>query len=417
MLKRYAVFIVAFVLVVFLVACGSEKNPLTNTNAQPAEVGTDDYKELVPANNALAFKLLTGAESKDGNVFVSPTSLLMALSMVYNGAEGETKEEMSEALQLKGIDAHTLNKANASFIQYLQEDSEAIQLAIANSIWLNKEFQFQKEFRKNNEDYFDAEIEEIDIHDDASADQINEWVSKATNGKIEEMVEAPLKSNLVTYLLNAMYFKGDWTYEFDEDLTETAAFHLANGETIEVSKMTLAEDLHYTENDLFQAVELPYGEETMKMQVYLPKESTALQSFYDVFTVENWTKWNAQFEREQGTVKLPKFTLDYEIILNELLENLGMKLAFEDSAEFTKMIEGEVPVSISEVKQKTFIEVNEKGTEAAAVTSVEVEETSASIDEPFVIDVNRPFILTIVDEETDAILFLGEIAHPKVEER
>ncbi len=416
MWKKRVIFVAIAALLIFLTACGSEnpENVKHPENSMPSDVKEDDYKEIITPNNELGFKLFQQVKPDDeGNVFISPTSLFMALGMVYNGAGGETKEEMARTLQMEGIDANHLNKASASLMNLLQKDSEFIELAIANSIWLNEEFHFQQDFAKNNQDYFGAKIEEIDVHDAASATRINEWVEDATNGKIEKMVDAPLNSKLVTYLLNAIYFKGDWTYPFQEKATEPRDFHMKDGNTKEVSMMTLTEDLRYMENDLFQAVELPYGEETMKMQVYLPKEAADREAFRKELTIENWKSWDKEFEVEKGTVNLPKFKLNYEILLNEVLQQFGMKSAFDEEATFTKIIEEDVPVWISSVKQKTFIEVHEKGTEAAAATGVEMVKESAPLNEPFLIEVDHPFVVMIIDDETDAVLFIGEIANPE----
>lgn len=416
MRKKTTLLIALIALFTILTACNKEKTKDVEEPEQslPSDVQEGDYKEVITPQNELSFALFQKIrETEEQDLFISPTSLFLALSMVYNGAEGETKEEMAQGLQLVGMDEEALNKASASLINQLQKDDEAIQLDIANSIWLNEHFHFQQGFKEKIQDYFKAEIEEINIQDDASVDRINKWVSEATNDKIDKMVEAPLDPNLVTYLLNAIYFKGDWTYEFDEKETEKADFHITQEEEKEVSMMSLSEDLLYTENDLFQAVELPYGEESMKMQVFLPKEEVKREEVSENFTFDNWTKWNQEFETSEGTVKLPKFELSYEIMLNEILQQLGMELAFKKEAEFTKLIEEEEPVWISSVKQKTFIEVHEKGTEAAAVTGVEVVSESAPIDDPFLLEANRPFIITIVDEETDAILFMGEIVNPE----
>ena len=148
----------------------------------------------------------------------------MALSMVYNGADGVTKDEMAKVLQVEGIEADELNQANASLMNLFHSSSERIQLNIANSIWLNENFHFQDDFAQYNRDYFNAEIQEIDIFDSESPKMINQWVEEKTNGKIEEIVDSPLDPDLVTVLINAIYFKGDWKYEFDESQTEDSTF-------------------------------------------------------------------------------------------------------------------------------------------------------------------------------------------------
>lgn len=406
----YSVFLLGFIVVVS--ACGTTNELDISSDV---DFGENDYEQIVSPNNELGFNLLREVEpDEDGNLFMSPMSLFMALSMVYNGAEGETKEEIAKVLQAEGVDEQALNQANASLMSLLHKHSEQVELNIANSIWLNDEFQFQDTFAANNRDYFNAEIEEMDVNDTKSSEKINKWVKDATNDKIEDIVEAPLDPNLVTILVNAIYFNGNWTYEFDKQQTENRAFHLADGTTKDVPLMSLKENLAYLENEDFQAIALPYGEdESISMNIFLPKENTSLKDFQTQLTNENWESWKSEFQKTEGTILLPKFQLEYEAILNDTLSKLGMADAFnEENADFSTMIKSEDPLWISQVKQKTFIDVNEKGTEAAAATSVEMETTSAPIDEPFYMEVNRPFFIAITDDETDAILFMGLIANP-----
>ena len=398
---------------IFVTGCGTELNTDTSTISSEVEFGKDDYTKIIAANNELGFEVLGEVEEDDNNnVFMSPASLFMALSMVYNGADGKTKEEIAKTMHLEGMDANELNKSNASLMKILLKDNDDIQLNIANSIWLNEEFQFQADFAKNNKAYFDAEIREINLTDSDSAKRINDWVKKSTDNKIEGIVEAPLDPDLVTLLINAIYFKGTWTHEFDKNKTKDQAFHLQDGSVKDVPLMSLNEELAYMENEHFQAVQLPYGDGEMSMKVFLPKENSNLAEFKKLLTNEKWVAWNKEFNAEKGTILLPKFQLEYETLLNDTLKKLGMESAFDNRADFTKMIEEDNSLKISEVKQKTFIDVNEEGTEAAAVTSIGMVLTSAPIDAPFVMEVNRPFFFTITDDETDAILFMGSISNP-----
>ncbi|MCZ2260314.1 serpin family protein [Sporosarcina sp. G11-34] len=418
MWKKRSVFYVLAFLLLFVTGCGAGAG--SNETSEVAEIlkdvkfGEKDYEQVVAAVNELGFKLVDGVEAdQEGNTFISPMSLFMALSMVYNGADGVTKEEIAKALQVEGIDVNELNKANASMMSILDKETEEIQVDVANSIWLNEKYSFQDDFAEHNKGYFNAEIEEIDITSSESPKRINDWVKKATNDKIEEIVDSPLDSNLVAILINAIYFKGNWAYEFDEEETKTHPFKLEDGTTKDVPLMMLNEELAYMENEDFQAVALPYGEREMSMKVFLPRENINLDEFKKTITNDNWALWNSEFILKEGMVKLPKFQLEYDISLNNVLKELGMNSAFSEGADFTKMIKEEDPVWISGVKQKTFIDVNEEGTEAAAVTSVEMKTTSMQIDEPFKMEVNRPFFFTITDDETDAILFMGSIANPE----
>ena len=412
-MKKIRIPLIFISLLIFTASCGLENQKGEVGISSHVDFGKNDYKKISSSNNQLGFELLSDVEANaDGNIFISPTSLFMALSMIYNGADGVTKEEMAQVLHVDGMNANDLNKANASLISMLYHDSKQIQLNIANSIWLNKNFHFQTDFAQNTRDYFNANIQEIDPSDSKSPKMINDWVKKSTNHKIKEIIDSPLDPDLVTILINAIYFKGSWKDEFDKKQTEKRTFHLEEGATKEVSLMKLNKKFLYLENELFQAISLPYSNGDMSMKVFLPKENLSLEEFKNSLTTENSQEWISQFHKEEGTILLPKFQMEYEVVLNETLKKLGMITAFEKEANFTKVIEENDPLRISLVKQKTFIDVNEEGTEAAAVTSIQMEKTSAPIDSPFYMEVNRPFFFTISDDSTNTILFMGAIVNP-----
>ncbi len=394
--------------------CGTGNKPGSLEISSDVDFSKDDYKKVIPFNNKLGLELLSEVEADgNGNTFISPMSLFMALSMIYNGADGVTKTEIAKVLQNEGMDVTELNKANASMMSKLHSNSKQIQLNVANSIWLNENFHFQTDFAQNNRDYFNAKIQEIDIADSQSPKKINDWVKKSTNDKIEKIVDAPLDPDLVAILINAIYFKGDWKYEFEKKQTKQRTFYLKDGTTKDVPLMTLNEKLAYMENEDFQAVSLPYGDGKMSMKVFLPKENSSLEKFKKMLTNENWKKWNSEFNEKEGTILLPKFHLKYEVLMNEPLKRLGMTTAFAEDANFTKMIKESDPLWISKVKQKTFIDVNEEGTEAAGATSVGMATTSAPEDGPFQMEVNRPFFFAITDDETGMVLFMGSISNPQ----
>lgn len=400
-------------MIVFFASC-DEVNTVEKNADNKIDQYDEDYLKVVEPNNSVAFSLLEKVDpDENNNVLISPTSALIALFIAYNGAEGETKEEIEKALQLHDVSMEDVNKANAALMKTLTKDMDAIELFLANSIWLNDNYQFMGTFTEKVLDDYDAKIAEIDITDDSSVERINQWVSDNTHGKIEEIVEAPLHSAMVTLFVNALYFNGKWTHEFDEEYTEEQTFFTLEADKI-VPFMQLEAKLAYMENDLFQAIQLPYGKGEMHMNVLLPLENMDLEDISEELSAESWEDWQTQFEKMDGTLKLPKFQIEYETVLNEAFQQLGIQTAFDkDRADFPHIIVEEEPLWIHEIKQKTFIDVNEKGTEGAAATSVEMETTSAMLDDTFYMEVNRPFLFTITDEETGAILFIGKISNPE----
>lgn len=390
-----------------LISCGTAKQDDTE---KEIKIDGTKFETVAEANNALGFDVLTRLKtSSKENIFISPYSLFMALSMVYNGADGETKTEIEKVLHIKGS-LDELNDQNKELFNYLNQDRKDVQLQIANSIWLNHHFHFQDSFRNNLKNFYDAKIEEVDISSEKTVKEINNWVKKQTNGKIDEIAEHPLDPQTVTMILNAIYFKGDWLNEFDNKLTEDRDFYLSDKSSVKVPLMQQKNDWLYYEDDEVQMVSLPYKNETLSMKVILPKEGT--KDLNSLLTKDNWEKWHEASSTREGTVLLPKFQLDYEVELNNVLKQLGMESAFNENANFSKIIEETNPLQISQVKQVSYLDVNEEGTEAAAVTSI-VMETSMAIDGgPFYMEVNRPFFLAIVDETTKAILFMGFIENP-----
>lgn len=388
------------------------------TNGNEGENTKGDVQaasKITMTNEDVGFSLLQNVEpDHKGNVFISPTSLLIAMLMVHNGADEDTKTEIEKALQIDELSDEEINDATKELLASIQRNEDNLEVTIANSLWLNDKFTFLDSFEKTMETYFDAEIAEIDITDHTSADKINHWVKKATNDLIDEIVDQPLSSDLIAYIINVLYFNGTWMHEFDEALTQEDIFYTEK-EEIEIPFMTLDEEFSYFETEDFQAVKLPYNEGEMNMQIYLPKEDKSIDELTEGLTATTWQDWQHSFNDEvEGTVLLPKFKLEYDTKLNDALQELGIKQAFNaGQANFSSMIEGTAPLYISEVKQKTLIEVDEKGTEAAAGTSVAIEMTSAPIaDERFTMDINRPFLFAIYDEEIEHALFLGIMKEP-----
>lgn len=398
-------------ILLLLAGCGSIGGP----DFGSAEFEKDDYQLITEANNRFAFDLLDELVQldEDPNTFFSPISIHSALSMTYNGAAGNTKSEMADVLHIKDFQLEEVNRAYASFLSHtLNRDYEAT-LNMANSLWLKQGYPFLEEFVTNTEDYYLARVEEMDFQDPKSKDVMNDWVKDHTNGKIKKIIEE-VRPNTVAYLMNAIYFLGEWEHAFDKDQSFEDVFYLEDGQSKPQTFMRQTEKFRYYEDHLMQAIDLPYENEEVSMIIMLPKEDKNLDAFYQNLSFEQWNSWVSQFNKMEGSITLPKFKIEYSAKLNDPLINLGMPEAFSGDADFSKMVENG-GILIDEVLHKSYIDVNEKGTEAAAATSISMKEMAAP--EPidtFTMTVNRPFFFVIQDNETGILLFMGEINAPEL---
>jgi len=412
----------------WLVGCGEEAAGTGMNIPEPDVAVLEAFDaELANVSNEFGFKVLQEILAGEGgetdgsseNVFLSPTSIYTALAMTYNGAGGETREAMVEVLGVEGVELERFNENNLARLYELQEADPEVVLNIANSLWMRQDMEFAPDFVERNMDYYHASAGELDFAQAEAAETINEWVEDRTGGLIDEMVEHPIDPQTVLFLLNAVYFQGDWSEPFDPDDTREDVFHAPEGDITDVPFMQhQREEFPYLEKEgEFQAVRLPYGEEErLGMYVFLPHEDSSVRELVSELDDATWEEWREDFDTIEGDLSLPRFTLEYEKSLNEILKELGMEIAFDpEQADFYDMLtRDEGPrLFIDEVKHKSFIEVDEKGTEAAAATSVEVMEDSAPMDY-FQMDVNRPFVFFIHDEEINEMLFNGAVFNPDV---
>lgn len=345
----------------------------------------------------------------DGNVFVSPTSVMLALLMTWNGAAGATADSMAAALDIEGLSVDDANMMAAGLMQSLHGAGD-VEVAVANSLWLLPGFPFRKDYIARVGASYDAEV-----FNELDAGKINSWVEEHTKGRIDRIVDE-IGPDDIAVLVNAIWFKGIWKEEFDPALTEELPFRSSACAAGVAPLMTAERSFPYLENNLFQAVHLPYGDGTTGMYVFLPREEIGLAAFHDSLSADRWRGWMTAFRPRKGTLRLPRFTAEYEEVLNGALGELGMKLAFHPvRADFSRMCSLERgPVSISEVRHKSWVEVNEEGTEAAAATSVRMRLTAVMEPEPpFTMTVDRPFFFAIRDNTTGAILFMGSIVDPE----
>ena len=383
--------------------------------AKPDQAVLDAFDmTLVEKTNDFGFNLYKNLARENENIMISPVSVSLAMAMVYNGANGATREDMARALNVQGLELDRLNKNNLALLYYLTSADPELTLNIANSIWMLEDFKFLEAFVATVKNDYQAEAKKLDFADPKSADVINKWVNDKTRGTIDQIVTPPIDSQTIMFLINAVYFKGSWTSPFETELTSEQAFNLVDGQTVTVPTMYQSGSFDYLKSSGFQALRLPYGEdEQMAMVLFLPDQNTSLSEFQNQLNQDNWSNWQAHFEAKAGTLMLPKFTMEYEKSLNQVLAELGMGIAFEPGkADFSGLAAAAADdIYISNVKHKTFIEVDETGTEAAAVTSVEVGTTSMPAYD-FELNFDRPFFYAIEDSETGAIVFMGSVLDP-----
>lgn len=421
--KRWMVWSLCLLLV--LPACG--KDGLTDKQeAQLQEekqiLATKERKDIlgkldpniVKAENAFGLRIHQELSrlGPEENVIISPYSLSSGLALAYNGSVGETAKQMESVLGWSGMDRSTINEANKG-LRMLMELGDGVTLNIANSIWMMNGFVMEESYLNGVKDAYGAEVKMTDLNREDSVKEMNGWVDQKTNGMIKSIYTDPPGGKAI--LMNAVYLNGGWMGEFDPEQTEEKNFNLADGSMKKIPMMKQEGEFGYKESDTWQAVRLPYGDGRMHMLVIVP----SIESSLDELQEELWKNpkaWQDGYEFKR-TVKLelPRFKAELPLELSEklvdVLKGLGMTYAFDDKkAEFSDM--AEESLYIESIGHKVVVDVNEKGTEAAAVTAIVVDAGAVEPQEPINMSVDRPFFFAIEDRDTGAWLFMGSIKNP-----
>jgi len=390
---------------------GMHSGASDNSNQQ-APVKEISISPMVQASvNDFSFNFLQHLEAnapKNENFFVSPLSLHMDLGMVLSGAAGNTYDELLKVLDLDGKSLDQVNKAYKTLLDQLPGADPKVKLGLYNSIWYKKAFPFKQDYLKSMQDNFEATVKALDFKPD-DASYINDWASDKTNGKIKKVLDV-IQPDDVMFLVNALYFKGDWSSKFDKASTRAADFHLEDGSTKQVQMMHQSASFkHYSAAD-YTAIQLPYGNGQFSMTVILPKQGQTLNKVLAGLGSNDWANIQDNMVAGKINLGLPRFTIPtYEIKLNAVLEAMGMKAAFSSkTADFSKMSAQGVYVSF--VKQDTYLKVDEQGTEAAAVTTTGMVTTSVQIPQEMLCD--HPFGIIISEKTSNTILFMGKIMNP-----
>lgn len=376
---------------------------------------TDKQEQVISASNSFGLDFFREAckTSADRNFMISPLSVSMALGMTRNGAAGATLDSMNTTLRFDAMSDQEINESYKYIIETFTSLDPKVRLSIANSIWYKDGFMVNQDFLSTNQNYFNAQCSPLDFGSPGAVNTINSWVSDNTNKLIPSIVDQ-IPAEMVMYLINAVYFKGQWKYKFEPGNTEDKLFRLADGSQITAPAMVRELTVPAYASDNFKVIELPYGQGNFTMSVILPDADFPMSQMMAQLTLENWNTWRTLFADNVVQLQLPKFKFSYdEEKMKEILTSMGMGIALDESrADFTR-INQDGGLYISEIKHKTFIETNEEGTEAAAATSVGVAVTS--IPEVFEFIADRPFIFLINEKSSGTILFAGTVNNPLAE--
>jgi serpin B len=391
-----------------LIIFGScKKDPAGPKQPKPIDL-TSKSHEVISGSNGFGIDLFrVTAMEENTNMMLSPLSAGTALTMLLNGCNTQTYLQIRDMLGYEGLTAEEINDAYNSLVSQLLTVDPEIQLALANAVWYRQDFLVKENFLDVMDSSFDAKIAALDFSSPPALETINGWASDNTNGKIPKVLNE-IDPDYVMFLMNALYFKGNWTYKFEENQTSDMPFSLKNGSVVNVKMMRKTIPVNYYPGNAATTVELPYGQQNFAMVIILP--DSPLDEFIVDFNAEDWASITAGLdsfaEPEEMEVILPKFKFEYEKELNDQLKSLGMLDAFDPFlADLSGISDADIYVDF--VKQNTFVDVNEEGTEAAAVTTIGIEE---SMSHAFIVD--RPFIFAIRERLTNTLLFIGKVEHP-----
>ncbi len=408
--KPFIVFILAGL---YLTCCNTDFSPIGADQRQPMRPLTPSEKSLVESAETFGLELFKAVEAENQNkdIFISPLSVSMALGMTLNGADSSTYQAMRQTLQFTDLPNEDINRSYESLLKLLINADPKVIMEIANSIWHRDDIPVESSFLETNRTYFDATIMPMNFSDPATVTTINNWVSNKTHGKITKVIDS-IDPLTLMFLINAIYFKGTWQFEFNKEKTADASFYLMGGETVNCRMMQLEGDLSYYADDQVQIVDLPYGDGAFSMTIILPANSNNLHSLIMTLNKTQWDYYTHQLNTSPVILEMPKFKLEYKLIMNQVLSKMGMAIAFDPfHADFSR-INPQLQLYISSVLHKTFVQVDEEGTEAAAVTVVTIGTTSVG-PQGFHMRVDRPFVFALRERQSGTLLFMGKILQPQ----
>jgi len=365
---------------------------------------TKTERQLVNSNNDFAFNLFRAIKGKKSQL-VSPLSITYALGMLNNGAVGETQRQINEVLGFGEAGADAINEFCMKMLKECPNLDKSTKVYIANTIYMNKPYKLKSNFVKKAQKYYNAVPETRNFGDGKTLDVINKWANDHTEGMIPTILNKDeFDPSMISYLLNALYFKGTWANKFNEGRTSEELFN----EKDKVMMMKMSKKLRYGNNDIFQSLDLPYGNGAYCMTVLLPHRDKTVDDVLASLDGKRWNEISRNMRSALIDLKLPRFETKSDIDLKEVMSNLGMPLAFTGRANFDEFCD--TPSFIDLMKQVARIKLDEKGTEAAAVTVIGMRKTSsaATPEKPIEFYADRDFVYVITEQSTGAIFFIGQ---------
>jgi serpin B len=408
---RTITFLFSIALTIAFSSCEKD-DPKPNLTPKKIEL-TAKAAEVIANSNEFGIELFTKTASEENeNLMLSPLSASTALTMLLNGCGGDTYTQLKSTLKYPDdMTIAEVNEAYKGLVGQLLDADPKVNLSLANAIFYRNGFEVKPTFLNTMSASFDAYIKGLDFNFPSALTTINGWASDNTNGKIPKVLDE-ISGDAVMFLMNALYFKGDWSYQFDKSLTDDRPFYFDNGTSANVTTMMGEVGARLVYGDSYKVAELPYGRTNFTMVVIVPNET--LESFYIDFTSQTWDNITTSLDAypEFGTTEIymPKFQFSYEKFLNNQLISMGMVDAFDPSLADLSGI-ADASIFISFVKQNTFVDVNEEGTEAAAVTTIGVEYTSGPGSTVFTVD--KPFVFAISERTTNTLMFIGQVTDPR----
>lgn len=405
-MKRFFSF---FAIVILITACSDKSEIPQVSDLTPS----DKSAKIISADNQFGFELFQKVNSSldvQKNTMISPLSVSLALAMVYNGTNGNTKKQMEDMLYKSNLTPDDINQSYKDLVSSLISHDPKVELSISNAIFCRNTFNVKPAFIATNQNYYQAEVSGLDFSKTTETlNTLNSWVNTKTKGKIEKIIEK-VKAEDLMYLLNAIYFNGEWKYRFDVQETADQSFTKEDQNAVQVPTMYIENSFNYFSNIDFQLLEMPYGSGKYSMLIFLPAAGKTTNDLISLMTSDKVNEWVSKLSEQKKKVFLPKFEFKFDKSLVDNLKTLGMTDAFNDGADLSG-ISDDARLVISEVMHKTYIKVDERGTEAAAVTGITVGVTSVGPDmNTFRVD--HPFVFAIREKDTNAILFIGKVMNP-----